>query len=164
MSPGANPELAERPGILVDRAATELFDRTFREGMDLVAEVAAHLDGIGRLDTRRMSREMASDCIAESMRLTTRLMKIASWLLLQRALREGEISPATAADPRYRLGKFTSHPPSPRVPESLATFSRRVDRLFERVCRMDRFTYAPLEVPANPVGRQLDRLRSAFPS
>jgi hypothetical protein len=29
---------------------------------------------------------------------------------------------------------------------------------------MDRFTYAPLEVPANPVGRQLDRLRSAFPS
>ena len=43
-----------------------------------------------RIESRTLPRE-ASFCYAtESMRLTTRLMQLASWLLLQRAVNEGD--------------------------------------------------------------------------
>ena len=162
MSAGVKPAFAARPGVILDQAAAELFERTFREGMELIAEVSAYLDGIGRLDSRRMSREAAADYAAESMRLTTRLMQIASWLMVQRAVREGETRPEDAAEARYRLGPPTSPRLSPRIPETLASFSRRSDRLFERVSRMDRQMYVEVEADANPVASQLERLRSAF--
>ena len=38
------------------------------------------------------------------MRLTTRLMQVASWLLVQRAVAEGEMSLDEAAKEKYRLG------------------------------------------------------------
>lgn len=162
MSAGVKPAFAARPGVILDQAAAELFERTFREGMDLISEVSAYLDGIGRLDSRRMTREAASDYASESMRLTTRLMRLSSWLLVQRSVREGETPPETAADPRYRLGDAATPRLSPRIPEALASFSRRADRLYERVNRMDRQMYVEVEEAANPVASQLERLRSAF--
>jgi len=63
-------------------ARSELFDRTFQEGMDLVEETAAYLDGAGRQDSKLLSRSAALAYAAESMRLTTRLMQVASWLLV----------------------------------------------------------------------------------
>src|ERR1700722_15604027 len=85
-------------------ARSELFDRTFKEGMDLVEETAAYLDGAGRQDSKLLSRNAALAYAAESMRLTTRLMKVASWLLVQRAVREGDMAPESALDASYRLG------------------------------------------------------------
>jgi len=162
MSAGVKPAFAARPGVILDQAAAELFERTHREGMDLIAEVSAYLDGIGRLESRRLSREAAADYAAESMRLTTRLMHIASWLMVQRSVREGEIRPETAAESRYRLSDPKPPRLSPRIPEDLATFSRRADRLFERVSRMDRQMDVEVELAANPVASHLERLRSAF--
>jgi regulator of CtrA degradation len=162
MNSGARPALALRAGVVLDQAAAELFERTYREGMDLVGEASTYLDGAGRLEARRLSREAASDYAAESMRLTTRLMQVASWLLVQKSVRDGETPAGIAAESRYRLAAHTPVRLSPRLPESLANLSRRVDRLFERVSRMDRQMYVEVEAPANPVASQLDRLRSAF--
>ena len=162
MTPGARTAYAARAGIVLDLAAAELFERTYREGMDLVAEASAYLDGAGRLEARRLSREAASDYVAESMRLATRLMQVSSWLLVQKAVRDGETPPDAAADPRYRLAGHPSARLSPRLPVALADLSRRIDRLFERVSRMDHQIYVEVEAPANPVASQLDRLRSAF--
>ena len=162
MTSGAKPVFVARAGVVLDQAAAELFDRTFREGMDLVAEASAYLDGAGRLEARRLNREAAADYAAESMRLTTRLMQLASWLLVQKSVRDGETAADLAADARYRLAQAGTTRLSPRLPETLATLSRRVDRLFERVSRMDRQMYVEVEAPANPVASQLDRLRSAF--
>ena len=72
-----------------DFAASELFERTFQEGMDLVEETAAYLDGGGRQESKLLSRNAALAYAGESMRLTTQLMQVASWLLVQRAVREG---------------------------------------------------------------------------
>jgi regulator of CtrA degradation len=162
MTSGARPAYAARAGIVLDQAAAELFERTYREGMDLVAEASAYLDGAGRLEARRLSREAAADYVAESMRLTTRLMQVSSWLMVQKSVRDGETSPGVAADVRYRLAAHTPARLSPRLPEALAVLSRRIDRLFERVSRMDHQMYVEVEAPANPVASQLDRLRSAF--
>jgi len=44
-----------------------------------------YLDGAGREEAKALAARRVSRLCAESMRLTTRLMQIASWLLLQRA-------------------------------------------------------------------------------
>ncbi len=71
-----------RAGVIQDFARSELFDRTFEEGMTLVEETAAYLDGAGRHDSKILSRNAALAYASESMRLTTRLMQVASWLLV----------------------------------------------------------------------------------
>ena len=59
--------------------ASEQFDKVFREGMGLVEETANYLDGPGRQDARLLDRHGAVAYATESMRLTTRLMQLASW-------------------------------------------------------------------------------------
>ena len=68
----------DRSRTVRDFARSELFDRTFREGMELVEETAAYLDGEGRRDSKMLSRAAPLAYAAESMKLTTRLMQIAS--------------------------------------------------------------------------------------
>src|SRR3954471_5321317 len=85
-----------------DFASSELFDRTFEEGMELVEETAAYLDGAGRHDSKILSKAAALAYAGESMRLTTRLMQVASWLLVQRAVREGDMKAEAACAESYR--------------------------------------------------------------
>ena len=68
------------------------FGTLFREGMDLVEETAAYLDGVGRTEAKALDRAVSLTYATESMRLTTRLMQLASWLLLHRAVKEGEMT------------------------------------------------------------------------
>src|SRR5580698_5636688 len=96
-----------------DFASSELFDRTFQEGMELVEETASYLDGAGRQDSKMLSRSAALAYAGESMRLTTRLMQVASWLLVQRAVREGDMNPVEACQDRYRLADPTDERPAP---------------------------------------------------
>lgn len=84
-----SPTGRSRAAVVDDFARSELFDRTFQEGMELVEETAAYLDGDGRRESKLLSRSTALLYAGESMKLTTRLMQIASWLLVQRAVREG---------------------------------------------------------------------------
>ena len=92
-----------RADVIQDFAKSELFERTFQEGMELVEETAAYLDGAGRHESKRLSRSAALAYASESMRLTTRLMQMASWMLVQRAVREGQMAPADACNDRYRI-------------------------------------------------------------
>src|SRR5258706_12613373 len=72
--------------------------------MSLVEECARYLDGRGRDESRELPRKAALVYAGESMRVTTRLMQAASWLLIQRAVQEGDMTPEDAASDRYRLG------------------------------------------------------------
>ena len=73
-------------------SGSELFKRTFEEGMSMVEETATYLDGKGRAESKLLPSKAALAYAGESMRLTTRLMQLASWLLLHRAVKEGEMS------------------------------------------------------------------------
>src|SRR5437764_5473376 len=77
-------------------ASSQAFAGLFRDGMALVEETAAYLDGPGRQESKKLERGAALAYATESMRLTTRLMQLASWLLLHRAVTEGEMSLAQA--------------------------------------------------------------------
>src|SRR3569623_2522423 len=81
-----------------------LFIRTFDEGMALVEETARYLDGPGRDEARGLSRKGAILYAGESMRVTTRMMQADSWLLVQRAVHDGDMEPDQASSGRYRLG------------------------------------------------------------
>ncbi len=156
-----------RAGVVRDFARSELFARTFQEGMDLVEETAGYLDGSGRQESKLLSRNAALAYAAESMRLTTRLMQVASWLLVQRAVREGDMPAEGACDERYRLGGEAvsrTHEVPEDLPAGLMNLLERSERLYERVRHLDRRMYVePEELDApNPVASQLDRLRSAF--
>ena len=74
-----------------------LFERTFDEGMSLVEETARYLDGRGRQESRDLPRKEALLYAGESMRVTTRLMQAASWLLIQRAVHDGDMPIEDAA-------------------------------------------------------------------
>ena len=155
-----------RPGEILDFARSELFDRTFREGMELVEETASYLDGDGRRESKLLSRSAALAYAGESMKLTTRLMQVASWLLVQRAVREGDMTPEAAADPRYRLAerKAAAEPTHAEIPIALVEYLVRTEKLYDRVLYLDRRMYldAPAEAEINPVLSQMGMLEAAF--
>ena len=93
-----------RPVLFGEKlAASQNFSQLFRDGMKLVEETAAYLDGPGRQESKRLGRSAALGYATESMRLTTRLMQLASWLLLHRAVNEGEMSLAQANKERTKV-------------------------------------------------------------
>ncbi|HLK26011.1 MAG TPA: DUF1465 family protein [Caulobacteraceae bacterium] len=155
-----------RATVIRDFARSELFDRTFQEGMTLVEETAGYLDGRGRQESKALDRQLALGYAGESMRLTTRLMQVASWLLVQRAVREGEMDPLRACEARYRLGGERPSPePTPDgLPLGLRSLLDRSETLYERVLHLDRRMYLDPgegERP-HPVLSQLEKLQAAF--
>jgi regulator of CtrA degradation len=151
-----------------DFAASEMFDRTFQEGMELVEETAAYLDGAGRQDSKLLSRSAALAYAGESMRLTTRLMQLASWLLVQRAVREGDMAAAEACQDRYRLSEPSSEDyaedRSDDLPGGLLSLLDRSARLYERILHLDRRMYIAEQDAdaAHPVLSQIEMLQAHF--
>ena len=168
MNPSEASTKPWRAGVIRDFARSELFDRTFQEGMELVEETAAYLDGAGRQESKLLARNAALAYAAESMRLTTRLMQVASWLLVQRAVKEGDMAPEAACDERYRLGGqevSRSGGALTELPPPLVTLLDRSERLYERVKHLDERMYVDVDddtEAANVVLNQMDRLRTAF--
>src|SRR3569623_2943136 len=135
---GVQSAEAWRTTVVQDFAASELFDRTFQEGMDLVEATAAYLDGAGRQESKLLSRAAALAYAGESMRLTTRLMQLASWLLVQRAVREGDMNAREACLSRYRIGDQSicqgeAQESLAELPIGLMRLLEQSERLYERV-------------------------------
>jgi regulator of CtrA degradation len=143
-----------------------LFDRTFTEGMSLVEETARYLDGRGREESRGLPRKAAILYAGESMRVTTRLMQAASWLLVQRAVHEGDMRAEDAARDRYRLGSKEiclggSAEGVEILPATLQNLLARSDALYRRIARLDDVLFARSE-RLGGARSHLDRLEEAF--
>ena len=158
-----------RASVVTDFCRSELFERTFEEGMGLVEETAAYLDGAGRQESKMLSRSGALCYAAESMKLTTRLMQVASWLLVQRAVREGAMPADDACDDRYRLqpaheGEPMSDEDAAQMPAGLVALLSRTERLYDRILHLDRRMYleAVEDAAPHPVLSQFEKLQAAF--
>jgi Uncharacterized protein conserved in bacteria len=143
-----------------------LFQRTFDEGMSLVEETARYLDGPGREEQRTLSRKIAMLYAGESMRVTTRLMQAASWLLVQRAVHEGDMKVEDAASDRYRLGSKEicfggSADNVSDLPKTLQTLLSRSDNLYRRIARLDDVLFGDRKAPLGARGA-LAMLEQAF--
>jgi regulator of CtrA degradation len=161
---GALVQLSER---FTNSAA---FGLLFREGMDLVEETAAYLDGAGRIEAKALDRAVSLTYATESMRLTTRLMQLASWLLLHRAVKEGEMTLVQANREKTKV-KLTAADPGPedmvvKLPEQLQGLIARSMSLQARVRRLDATMHGQATMERAPIGNplvpQLNRLKEAF--
>jgi regulator of CtrA degradation len=137
--------------------------------MDLVEETAAYLDGVGRAEAKALDRATSLTYATESMRLTTRLMQLASWLLLHRAVKEGEMT-LTQANREKTKVKISAADPGPvdmveKLPQQLQDLIIRSMNLQARVRRLDTSIHAAAAERApigNPLVPQLNRLKAAF--
>jgi regulator of CtrA degradation len=147
-------------------SGSALFERTFDEGMALVEETARYLDGKGREESRGLPRKTAILYAGESMRITTRLMQAASWLLVQRAVHEGDMEPDTAGHERYRLGSkeicLGISDGTEALPPMLRDLLDRSDNLYRRIARLDDVLFGGARVPGPGVHAHFHRLEQAF--
>ncbi|UNE54002.1 DUF1465 family protein [Bartonella machadoae] len=161
----------DEPIIMIEHSAFEnAFNRLYEETMTLIEETATYIDTEGKFVARSLSAEISALYAKEAMFLSTRLMQIASQLLLLRAEREGEM---TTEQIQKEIAKVSLHTPTlelesahwQELPEAFRHFVARSLRLEARMqyMRADReselFHIAEEE---NPVGKQIELLKTAF--
>ena len=154
-------------------ASSEKFKILFQDGMNLVEECASFLDGDGREQAKSLPRTTAMLYGSESMRLTTRLMQLASWLLLQRAANEGEMTRDQLLEEKKKIKLDNTNPniDSPgwnELPKEFVQLVARSLALRNRVMTLDTELYGeftskePSSARNNPVGQQIDLLSTAL--
>jgi regulator of CtrA degradation len=165
----------DREGVTVSFGAkfarSDQFKTVFREGMSLVEAAATYLDGDGRKEARKLRPPHSLAYATESMRLTTRLMQLASWLLIRRAVSEGELTPEQGIEEqrKIKLPAIGADQPSrdlTALPQRLRELIEQSVKLQERVIRLDQMLdFNPLPQASDadhPLQTQLLRLREAF--
>ncbi len=151
-------------------AASGQFDAIFREGMALVEKAAVYLDGAGRKEARALKGPASKLYATESMRLTTRLLELASWLMIRRAHKEGDLSTEELKKKRERVrltapGRLSHIKGFGELPEGLRTLIEASFALNDRIVRLDKAMEMQVETAAtadSPVETQVARLERAF--
>jgi regulator of CtrA degradation len=165
---GTNRQSDATIDFAVHFATSDQFKAVFKEGMGLVEETANYLDGPGRKEARGLDRHGSIAYATESMRLTTRLMQLASWLLLQRALHAGELTQEEAVSEKHRInlsdiGSGQTLQGGETLPEPLKMLIERSLRLHHRIQKLDHVLNDSERASAdNPVSSQMNLLAAAF--
>ncbi|WP_019219458.1 DUF1465 family protein [Bartonella florencae] len=161
----------DEPIIMIEHDAFEnAFNRLYEETMALIEETAHYIDTEGKYTARSLSTEISAIYAKEAMYLSTRLMQIASQLLLLRAEREGEMTPEQI---KKEIAKISLHTPTlqlenphwQELPEVFRYFVARSLRLeariqYMRIGKPD--DDADVLEEGNPVGKQIELLNTAF--
>ena len=150
-------------------AQSDTFRALFKDGMTLVEETADYLDGPGRGAARALPRPASIVYATESMRLTTRLMQLASWLLLHRSVREGDMTADRAREEKRKIRLERSSTAIDGLgwddlPEGFRALVSRSLSLQKRVERIDAalLDHVVPDAAANPVTMQLKGLAEAL--
>jgi len=157
--------------VLVEHAAfAAAFAQLYSQGMTLIDQASAYFSGEGRQAAQRLGHEAAIVYACEVKRLSYRLMQIASWLLLQRAMREQDMT----ADVLARQKKSVALDMQPaahdhalwdELPPRFRILSEETWRFIERARCMESPGSHATKAPAadsNPVNEQLLKLKNAF--
>ncbi|MBL4892867.1 MAG: DUF1465 family protein [Rhizobiaceae bacterium] len=152
-------------------ARSDRFKTLFGDGMSLVENSASYLDGPGREAAKSLPQSVALFYGAESMRLTTRLMQIASWLLLQRAANEGEMTREQLLDEKKKVVLEAAKAPAANeawdaLPDDFKALVMKSISLQSRVYKIDSELYGERiwqdEKANNPINQQIELLSTAF--
>ena len=151
-------------------ARSQTFRGLFQDGMTLVEETAAYLDGGGRVAARDLGRPSSIVYATESMRLTTRLMQLASWLLLRRSVNEGDMTVDQEADEKrkIKLDQLSTNMNGPgwdQLPDAFKDLVARSLSLQKRVELIDAALFEQVQefhIDTNPVGEQIEALSVAL--
>lgn len=126
---------------LAERRWWKGFDALVQCGMTLVEETATYLDGQGRTESKALPSPLGYTYAKVSMRLTTLLMHLISWLLLVRAFKEQELIEEEFVEQRTKwpiggLKVFTTEEMLD-MPSTICSLAERANRLLAEVQKAD---------------------------
>ena len=132
-----SPETGERVS-----GPTAFFNRTFDETMALLIEARNYIAYNEAADQRGLSPQARLQVSYESLRVTSRLTQVMAWLLAQKAVHAGELTPRQVATDEYALsgGVVCTDPSGPEneeLPSGLRNLLERSHKLYMRVARLD---------------------------
>ena len=142
----------------------KLVDTLYTEAMLLADEARAYFDKNGRADRMALDPLVRVGFSCESLKVTTRLMHIIAWLLTQRAVNAGELTPAQAQRPERQLGEPVESDEEvlAQLPESALALIRSSTDLYERVRRLAEGRPPSGEAPPSPARSLLNRLERSL--
>lgn len=137
-SPPTDPPQGPLPGY-PDAAFIE---RAFADAMALVEDSAAYLEREGAAARDALSEPCRTAFTGETLRMTTRLMQAVAWLMVQRAVVQGELTPEDGLAPKRRLGgqEICLGPAmvgADDLPSRLQELMAASRQIYERVVRLE---------------------------
>ena len=139
----------------------KLIASLYTEAMVLADETRSYFDRHGREERDALDPVLRVGFSCESLKVTTRLMHVIAWLLTQRAVEAGELSPVQARKPSRRLGDAPQSDESVlvRLPETARGLVEASRELYSRVRRLDEVGPAsePQPSPARSLLSRLER-------
>lgn len=141
------------------RITPKLIDSLYVEAMLLADEARAYFDKQGREERSELDPLVRVGFSCESLKVTTRLMHIIAWLLTQKAVEAGELTPSQARAPARRLGEAAESDSEllTLLPPSALHLVQASRDLLARVQRLDRGGAAPQASPARTLMSRLER-------
>lgn len=141
----------------------KLVDSLYVEAMLLADEARAYFDVLGRAERDSLEALSRVTFSCESLKVTTRLMHIIAWLLTQRAVEAGELTPVDALSPSRRLGEApeTEAATLETMPSQARAIISTSIELHRRVARLDASLGEP-PVETSPARRMMERLSASF--
>jgi len=141
----------------------KLIGSLYTEAMVLADEARSYFDQHGRDDRESLDPLLRVGFSCESLKVTTRLMQVIAWLLTQRAVEAGELSPAQARTQARRLGEAAESDPSAieRLPAGAVHLVQASQELYARVRRLDEGS-GQADPQSSPARTLLSRLERSF--
>ena len=138
--PGNGTPQSDSASNIVETGA--LIMRTYDEALALTREVRDYIASQAPADKAALDHDTQLVASCEEMRVTARMTQVMAWLMLQRAVNDGELDREQAAVPDNRLGGQETCLAEPAVdpaylPARLADLLARSRRLYERIQRLD---------------------------
>ena len=122
--------------------STAYFHRTYDETMALLIEARSYALYHDVANQRAVAPAVRLQMSYESLRVTSRLIQVMAWLLAQKAVDAGELTPEQGADEFYALsgGSICSDAAGPEneaLPPGLRSLLDHSYNLYARVLRLD---------------------------
>lgn len=138
--PGSGTSQSGNTSNIVETGA--LIARTYDEALALTREVRDYIATQAAADKAALDHDTQLVASCEEMRVTARMTQVMAWLMLQRAVNDGELGRDRAAEPDNRLGGLDTCLAEPAIdpaalPERLADLLARSRGLYERIQRLD---------------------------
>lgn len=139
-------------------------DKSYREAMELTRSVTAYLE---QEREQRQVFDLDSEAkifhASESMRISTCLMQVVSWFLVQKAVAAGEMTREEAGAEKHRLGArdiclADVDRTGMKITKKFLTYLDQAQGLYQRVARVDDMVY-DRDSAENPVHEMFTRLR-----
>jgi regulator of CtrA degradation len=119
-----------------------LIVRTYDEALQLTRSVRDYIANQARADKAALDHDTQLVASCEEMRVTTRMTQVMAWLMLQRAVQDGEVGRDEVAKSENRLGAQDTCLAEPAIdpaylPERLNELLAQSRSLYERIQRLD---------------------------